>query len=152
MTRLKYIILLSFSIMLGGLNACVSTSNQRANLKQIYDQSAQYHEPDRNPIIVIPGILGSKLVDDTTGQTVWGAFRKNYADPNTADGAKLVSLSLDPQNDMPAGLVRADGVLENLELNLAGFPITIQAYAEIGKSLALPKEQVRTVSKPSKKV
>ena len=54
MTRFKYIILLSFSIMLGGLNACVSASNQRANLKQIYDQSAQYHEPDRNPIIVIP--------------------------------------------------------------------------------------------------
>ena len=42
--------------MLGGLNACVSASNQRANLKQIYDQSAQYHEPDRNPIIVIFGI------------------------------------------------------------------------------------------------
>ena len=135
MTRFKYIILLSFSIMLGGLNACVSASNQRANLKQIYDQSAQYHEPDRNPIIVIPGILGSKLVDDATGQTVWGAFRKNYADPNTADGAKLVSLSLDPQNDMPAGLVRADGVLENLELNLAGFPITIQAYAGILSTL-----------------
>ena len=121
--------------MLGGLNACVSASNQRANLKQLYDQSAQYHEPDRNPIIVIPGILGSKLVDDATGQTVWGAFRKNYADPNTADGAKLVSLSLDPQNDMPAGLVRADGVLENLELNLAGFPITIQAYAGILSTL-----------------
>ena len=112
------------------LSACATTSDP-VDLKTIYDRSAQYHLPDRNPVIVIPGILGSKLVDDEAGQTVWGAFRANYADPNTADGAKLISLSIDPHNQTEADHVRPDGVLEDLELSLVGFPIKIQAYAGI---------------------
>lgn len=114
-----------------GLLACTSTPGKTANLKKIYDQTAQYHAPDRNPIIVIPGILGSRLVDDKTGQTVWGAFRTKFADPNTDEGARLISLSLNTQSETEIEHVRPDGVLENLELNLAGFPIKVQAYAGI---------------------
>jgi len=126
------------------LSACSSAPKQKVAIKQIYQQSAQYHLPDRNPIIVIPGILGSRLVDDVSGQTVWGAFRANYADPSTAQGRQLIALSLDSVSEEAAavytehshekndvGFIRPDGVLENLELNLAGFPITIQAYAGI---------------------
>ncbi len=113
------------------ITACASSQNRQVNLKKIYDKTAQYHLPDRNPIIVIPGILGSRLVDDDTGQTVWGAFRAEFADPNTAEGAQLISLSLDAENQSEVGHVRPDGVLENLELNLAGFPIKVQAYAGI---------------------
>ena len=113
-----------------GLAGC-ATKSEPANLKQIYDRTAQYHLPDRNPIIVIPGILGSRLVDENTGQTVWGAFRADYANPKTTDGARLISLSLDPENQKEVSHVRPDGVLEDIELSLAGFPISIQAYAGI---------------------
>ena len=112
------------------LSACAS-GTKPANIKQIYDKSAQYHLPDRNPVIVIPGILGSSLIDETTGKSVWGAFRANYANPNTAEGARLISLSLDPDNSNQAGNVKPNGVLENLKLSLAGFPIKVQAYAGI---------------------
>ncbi|MEM8636894.1 MAG: hypothetical protein AAGF33_18155, partial [Pseudomonadota bacterium] len=61
------------------LAACAGGPPQ-ADLNQIYERSAQYHLPDRNPVIVIPGILGSQLVDDASGRTVWGAFRGTYAD------------------------------------------------------------------------
>ncbi len=126
-TAIKFTLLLS---LVFSLSACASTK-QNVDLKSVYDRTAQYHGPDRNPIIVIPGVLGSRLVDDNTGKTVWGAFRKAYADPKTAEGAQLISLSLDPDNMAEFGDIHPDGVLENLELKLAGIPITIQAYAGI---------------------
>lgn len=114
------------------LTACASAPTQRATLKQVYDRSAQYHAPDRNPIIVIPGILGSRLVDDTSGQTVWGAFRADYADPDTDEGARLIALPFDGGEGIDtASKVHPDGVLENLELSLIGFPVKVQAYAGI---------------------
>jgi len=119
----------TLSVIGASLTACVSTRNQQVDIKEIYDQAAQYHLPDRNPIIVIPGILGSRLVDDETGQTVWGVFRAEYANPNTVDGARLVSLPLEGQKEV--GQVRPDGVLDSLKLNLAGFPISVQLYAGI---------------------
>ena len=123
--------LVLFVCLTGLITACASTSKQSVDLKTIYDRSAQYHAPDRNPVIVIPGILGSRLVDDASGQTVWGAFRRQYADPNTADGAQLISLPLNSANPTYFGDVQPDGVLENLELKLAGIPISIQAYSGI---------------------
>ena len=123
----KFIVLCSLAPT---LLACASAPKQ-ANIKQIYDRTAQYHLPDRNPVIVIPGILGSRLIDDASGQTVWGAFTAEFADPNTAEGARLVSLSLDGNTKRQASNVHPDGVLEDLELKLLGFPIKIQAYAGI---------------------
>lgn len=120
------------------LSGCTTTLQDRANLKQLYDNSAQYHQPDRNPVIVIPGILGSRLVDDDTGITVWGAFRADYAEPSTKEGARLIALPLvdgpvkAPQKQTN---IRPDGVLENLEVKLAGIPISIQAYAGILNTL-----------------
>lgn len=130
MTIMRSMTVWAICLLTIGVAGCASTG-KTANLKQIYERSAQYHLPDRNPIIVIPGILGSRLVDEDSGQTVWGAFRAEYADPKTAEGAQLISLSLDPKTQQNAGHVVPDGVLEDLELSLAGFPISIQAYAGI---------------------
>lgn len=91
----RFIVLSSAAV---SLSACITGSKQKVNVKKIYEQSAQYHLPDRNPIIVIPGILGSRLVDDESGTTVWGAFRAEYADPNTAEGTRLVALPLEGQD------------------------------------------------------
>ena len=43
-------------------------------LGEIYNRVAKHHDEHRNPVIVIPGILGSKLVEHLTGQIAWGAF------------------------------------------------------------------------------
>jgi len=120
-------------VVLTGLavTACASAPTQRTTLKKVYDRTAQYHAPDRNPIIVIPGILGSKLVDDASGQTVWGAFRADYADPDTDEGARLVALPLGVDGVDHTRNVQPAGVLESLELSLLGFPVKVQAYAGI---------------------
>ncbi len=122
------------------LSACTTALQERSNLKRLYDKSAQYHQPDRNPVIVIPGILGSRLVDDETGMTVWGAFRRDFADPGSDQGAQLIALPLSSDlahdnNHHIKTSVRSDGVLESLKVDLAGIPISIQAYAGILNTL-----------------
>jgi len=59
----------------------------------IYNKSASYHHPDRNPIIVIPGIMGSKLLYKPTDTVSWGAFEGGAADPAEADGARIIALN-----------------------------------------------------------
>lgn len=125
----------SFTTLLSG---CATTSEDSSNLKRIYDKSAQYHQPDRNPVIVIPGILGSSLVDDKSGMTVWGAFRREYADPSSEIGARLVALPLTTDlSETPyvQTTVRPDGVLETIKVDLAGIPISIRAYSDILNTL-----------------
>lgn len=113
------------------LTACASAPTQRDTVKQTYDRAAQYHSPDRNPIIVIPGILGSRLVDNETGKVVWGAFSGEYANPKTAEGVRLITLPIAPEAVTAPDQVRPDGVLESIELKVAGFPLQIAAYKGI---------------------
>src|SRR5690606_7270249 len=55
------------------LAGCRTQSEKVADLAAIYDRAAQEIGPDRTPVVVIPGILGSKLVD-SDGTKVWGSF------------------------------------------------------------------------------
>ena len=118
-------------LVMGLFTACASAPDQRDTLKQNYDRAAQFHSPDRNPVIVIPGILGSRLVDDETGRVVWGAFRSEYANPKNPEELRLITLPIAPESVVAPDRVRPDGVLEALELDLAGIPIDIQAYSGI---------------------
>lgn len=38
------------------------------DLSGLYNELAMHEDPNRNPVIVIPGLLGSKLVDLDTGK------------------------------------------------------------------------------------
>ena len=75
--------------LLGALAPAACRAGLRLpDLGGLYDRLAQEHDPQRNPVIVIPGILGSKLVDDRDGRVVWGAFAGGYADPGKPEGAR----------------------------------------------------------------
>ena len=67
----------------------------RPDLGSIYSRTSQSDELQRNPIIVIPGILGSRLVDDTERRVVWGEFGGNGIDPSTPEGARLLALPIE---------------------------------------------------------
>lgn len=120
-------------LMLSLLSACASTHSDTLNL--IYKQAAQYHEPDRNPIIVIPGILGSRLVDGDSGRTVWGAFTRSSVNPNDPDDALLLALPL--ANDTDTHHIRPDGVLDQVRVRLLGIPINVRAYVGILSTLGV---------------
>jgi len=106
----QYVLLSLLAVF--GLSACLSQPDRTLSI--LYEQSAQYHKPDRNPVIVIPGILGSRLVDDASGRTVWGAFDNTSVDPRKRDDAQLLALPIADEIFLQRirDEVRPDGVLE----------------------------------------
>lgn len=108
-------------------------------LGDLYSRSARYHDVERNPIIVIPGILGSKLIQQGTGRIVWGAFGGGYARPDTPEGARLISLPMQKERSL-SGLtddVYPAGALDRLRVDLLGMPIELNAYQNILSSLGV---------------
>ena len=103
------------------------------DLGALYNAAAQRHEPWRNPVIVIPGILGSRLRDRDTKRLVWGAFSGDYADPRRGDGARLIALPMRP--GVPLSELRdsvySDGTLDRLRVNVLGLPVILNAYVNI---------------------
>lgn len=105
-----------------------------ADLHLLYTPAAMHHGLDRNPIIVVPGLLGSRLRDPASDRIVWGAFDGVAADPGTVEGARLVAL---PFTDATQSQVTPDGVLDRVQLRVAGIPLALRAYAEILSTLGL---------------
>lgn len=103
------------------------------DLGEIYNRAAHHRRSERNPVIVIPGLMGTRLVDGDTGETVWGAFTGEYAKPGTPHGARLVALPMH-EGTSPAELVdgvRPDGVLDRVRVRVAGIPMQVLAYFHI---------------------
>lgn len=109
------------------------------DLGAIYDREAGYHGEERNPIILIPGILGSKLIDSQSGQVAWGAFAGGYADPREPEGARLVALPIREGVSLSelGDTVVSDGALDRLRLVLFGLPIEMSAYYHILVALGI---------------
>lgn len=110
--------------------ACATAGPEFALL---YNPAARHHGPERNPIIVMPGILGSRLLDRPTGVVAWGAFEPGSADPGDPGGARLIALPIHGSDDFAAlrDDVEPNGVLEQVRISLLGVPLEIQAYAGI---------------------
>ena len=110
--------------------ASCATRRYSPDLAQIYDRSAQSHGPDRNPIIVIPGALGTRLKEAGSDQVVWGAFGGGYASPRTPEGRRLFALPMEegtPLRELRDSVV-TDGVLDRIQIRYGGLPIQLRAY------------------------
>lgn len=101
-----------------------------ADIGTIYRDAAMYESTRRRPVIVIPGILGSKLVQQDTNRIVWGAFAGEYADPSRVDGARLFALPM--RKGAPLANLRDDvvhaGALDRVKLTVLGLPVNLNAY------------------------
>lgn len=123
------------------LAGCSGKSARVADLATIYNEAAQSIGSDRTPVVVIPGILGSKLVD-SDGTKVWGSFTFGAADPDFPSGARRVALPM--REGVPLAQLRdevyAQDVLDTVTVDiglLRGFEIG--AYIDIMKALAAGK-------------
>ncbi|MGK0456861.1 MAG: hypothetical protein ACJAUA_001173, partial [Zhongshania aliphaticivorans] len=128
--KTKTLFVLIFTLIL--LGGC-SQKEQVVNLGELYNQSAQSHPIDRNPVILIPGIKGSRLIDSETNMLVWGAFGQKDLNPNLPDFAKTFSIPMQegvPLNELKDTIV-ADGVLDSVEINLGGISFDLKAYYNI---------------------
>ncbi|MEO0650627.1 MAG: hypothetical protein AAFZ65_08115 [Planctomycetota bacterium] len=120
------------------LAACSSTPPE-PSLGALYSRAAQASIDDRNPVIVIPGMLGSNLSNAETGERLWGGFANVYADPTTEEGLRSLTLPMVEGvhlHDLTDN-VRPSGSLETVDVNVLGVPLEISAYRDIIRSLGV---------------
>lgn len=122
---------MKFAFLLAILACSISCSHRPAapELGAIYNASARQSHVDRNPIIVIPGILGSKLVETADGQIVWGRFGNGAIDHSSVEGMRSLALPVSASG-WPRDGVKAEGVLSELELAW-GLNFRFKAYSQM---------------------
>lgn len=76
------------------ITACSSPREVDPDIATLYKRAASIET--RNPVVVIHGILGARLQDRETSRSVWGAFGSSSVDPGSAEGQRLLALSLTP--------------------------------------------------------
>ncbi|MEM9252894.1 MAG: hypothetical protein AAGB29_11145, partial [Planctomycetota bacterium] len=113
------------------MTACASSHTP--DLGQVYNRAAQHNAPDRNPVVVIPGILGSRLVDPDTGRVVWGAFDGGSVNPNRPADARLIALPMRQGATLGelTDRVAVNGALDRVRLRVLFLPLQLDAYRQI---------------------
>ena len=111
---------------------CTRRRLKGPDLGGIYDRAAQYQHVERNPVIVIPGLMGSNLVDEA-GSVVWGTFIRKNANPRKPEGARLVALPMGEGASLHelTDAVWPNGVLDRVKVNFLGLPFQLGAYYNI---------------------
>ncbi|MEQ9619459.1 MAG: hypothetical protein RIG61_09830 [Deltaproteobacteria bacterium] len=133
MKKLVTALIVPLAVMLG----CGRGEYNPPDLGGIYSSAAMRTHELGNPVIVIPGILGSRLRDGESGQLVWGAFDKGTADPEKPEGARLVAIPMRegvPIEELTDD-VHPDGALDRVKVSLFGLPIELNAYINILSTL-----------------
>ncbi len=124
-------------VLLLALASCSTFSS--SNLGNIYNKATKQSDLYRNPVIVIPGVLGSHLKDKKSGKTIWGAYSGKYANPRSDEDLRLIALPM-KENYLLKDLkdnIYPSGVLDSFKFSLLGLPIEFKAYANILKTLGV---------------
>ena len=128
---------LLLALFLGGCQKL--TLRKQVSLGEIYNDLAQLPDTERNPVIVIPGILGSRLTDSQTGEIAWGESGLGGASPLKT--RSLTELALPMQQGVALhqlhDQVQPDGPLDQFVFRVAGIPLKVNAYAQILETLGV---------------
>ncbi len=112
-----------------------SEKNKTADLNRIYGAAAQSDSTEINPVIVIPGILGSKLIDPVTQKSIWGIYDGQFVDLSKPENLPLIALPLHGSSREVRGI--PNGALSTLRFRALGVPLQQQAYAGILSTLGV---------------
>lgn len=103
-------------------------------IADIYGEAAMQDASTRNPLIIIPGIMGSRLEVPADGKYVWGSTRKaDYplmSDPEDMQRAAHPMEIGTPLRDLTDNVVPT-GTIEHFRFKLVGLPFQVQAYSAI---------------------
>ncbi len=134
--------------MVLSLTSCSSVNLNQPDLAKLYNRSASHHDATRNPIIAIPGLLGSKLTDTRTGQVIWGGYDGISANPKRPEGLRQLALPIgyghEPLSKLRDG-IKPTGALERARIKLAGIPIGLEVYAGLLHTLGAGGYRDRTL-------
>ena len=115
-----------------------ATKDSMVNLAEVYDRTVQLKNSVRNPVIIVPGMMGSTLEQTSENRIVWGVFDSHAIDPNVAADVRLLACPIDGTDlDNFDDGIHPTRVLGSLEISLAGLPIHLNAYAEILQTLGV---------------
>jgi pimeloyl-ACP methyl ester carboxylesterase len=119
------------------LSAC--GSDDAVNLGGLYTDLAKTDNPDKNPIIVIPGVLGSKLVDTDSKTVAWGEIGRGLETPKKDEEIRRISLPIDEGKKLQElrDNVIAESVLESIKITIFGVTVEKNAYGNILASLGV---------------
>lgn len=105
----------------------------------LYNELAMHESPERNPVILIPGILGSRLTTLEDGRVAWGAWGAGFAKPSDPAEARLIALPM--AEGAPLGTLTdnltAEGALDRIKLTFLGLSVELKAYHRILRTLGV---------------
>lgn len=141
-TRISNTACFLFLNIIGTLIQGCSVGQNASYVPEIYSQTARAIGENRVPVVVLPGILGSKIEDGPSGKKVWGAFTFGAADVDKPDGARMFALPM--ERGVPLSELRDDGeateVLDYIVADVGIFRgLKLGAYVDIMKILAAGK-------------
>src|SRR5262249_50642795 len=99
----------------------------------IYRLASRQSLATRNPVIVIPGIMGSRLVVKSQRRSIWGDFAQDHVRPTVAEDAQLLALPIGEGEplDRLLGQGYADGSLADFRCKFAGIPLRRRVYGNV---------------------
>ncbi len=103
-----------------------------ANLAGLYGRAAREGLARRNPLIVIPGIMGSQLFDPRTRRPVWGDFRDRVMRPKTEGEAGIIGLPMEmgAPLDRLQSVAQASGSLSRVRSTIGGVQVELRVYGD----------------------
>ncbi|MEM7528985.1 MAG: hypothetical protein AAF416_15140 [Pseudomonadota bacterium] len=124
---------LALAVLLSGCGAVPALPD----LVQLYRTATDIPEPQRRPVIAVPGFLGSRLVHQPTGMLAWGADGLSL-DPDDPESARILSLPISADDEPLEALiddVRPDGIFNGGDASPFFVPIEIDVYRGLLETL-----------------
>ena len=130
--QLRIVIVLHCALFLAACGA----GSSAPDLQRLYgDATIDQHE--RRPVIVVPGLMGSRLMDKDTGDLVWGGTEFS-ADPSTPEGARALALPIGHGGEPLDRLfdnVHPDGLLGTASPSAMGVALEFDVYRGLVKTM-----------------
>jgi pimeloyl-ACP methyl ester carboxylesterase len=130
------------TFVFSGCSATGSYNSFKTDRKILISDQArrafQYEGLERHPVIVIPGIFGSRLVDSASQRIVWGLFTgKEMIENFSTNQMRLLSLPMTEGKSLNElrDTVLPAGVLETVKVRLLGLPIHMNGYKDMINAL-----------------
>ena len=103
----------------------------RALYGSVARRAFECQSPARNPVIVIHGLMGARLTDGESGETVWGVFSVSGLRNRANDRLLAHPMGLNvPLNELHNPVTSA-GLLEQSEIQVMGMSFNFSNYAEL---------------------